>query len=491
MELITKPRLTKITMGPGPISEEQMRSISITSITHFTESIYEKRMIESTHKINVIRMKVVRKKKITTSKQWTIEKNPGPVDNCFNCRKPGHKISDCKAPLFCINCGNYGHMLKGCDFIMFPFDKERVNQFKICRRKNLPIIPRTPEIVHAAAVQDNINIIIPPKVESEIVVPELIKPVIIPSVFNPLTKTRGKYEDLPVGQELSADDFEFSYNKKYYSTYPIINSKTINFILYFILYSIFIYYFLPFRTVILATVIYVVTTNYRLRDVFLLVTVINVLALVLARGYLIDIYSFFIDLYIIFMTILGHFIFLHFLFIFVDSIDETSFTRKREKFYTHHFEMFGREEFEGESDLRADSHGHGPVVHNEPAMANVMFTLTRPHKMKWKQPDYFGQFCKWLVGAPQVHKERMLLVSIEVLTQFLASEKIVLKDLFEDNEARILRCMKNISTVNYNRGEVFNKHQDVLGNTALVAVHYVMYRSEHLQCLTIARPLNH
>lgn len=121
---------------------------------------------------------------------------------------------------------------------------------------------------------------------------------------------------------------------------------------------------------------------------------------------------------------------------------------------------------EVDEDQRTLSHSHGECKYKDPKMA-LISVITR---------EKFFDFV-------YISHEDELIISWEALTQFLSSEKIVLTDSFENNKARIERCMKNLCGVNFPRYFILERGQDVLGNTALVALHYLQFRKETMQHL--------
>lgn len=115
------------------------------------------------------------------------------------------------------------------------------------------------------------------------------------------------------------------------------------------------------------------------------------------------------------------------------------------------------------SDMRPDAHSAGSIKHEKPLLA---WFLIR----KWVlRQTPLGVF-------PERRSQR-LLVSIEALSQFVSSEKIAITNSDKDNYNRILRGMRNLCTMNYNRFD-FLHCEDVLGNTAHVALHFCIFNRQ-------------
>lgn len=122
-------------------------------------------------------------------------------------------------------------------------------------------------------------------------------------------------------------------------------------------------------------------------------------------------------------------------------------------------------------DNRHDSHSQGKINHNNPIAA-------------WVSIEYSTISKK--TGLPK-YKCAYKMISFELLSQFLAGEKIMITNNHKDNYARVSRTMRNMCTVNYDRFHYLSLHgynpdkdggsvtgEELLGNTVGVAMLWSM-----------------
>lgn len=122
-------------------------------------------------------------------------------------------------------------------------------------------------------------------------------------------------------------------------------------------------------------------------------------------------------------------------------------------------------------DGRSDSHRHGDILHTNPRMS--IATVTR----------YYKHTPWYSFGIPLFKKKvKNFEISSEALTQFCSSEKALLHSPDEENLERIVRAMRNISTVNYDR-RLITRNEDVLQNTARIAFFWTKSRKMHNKML--------
>lgn len=122
--------------------------------------------------------------------------------------------------------------------------------------------------------------------------------------------------------------------------------------------------------------------------------------------------------------------------------------------------------FEPELDQRPDSHAQADVRHRDPVLANVCvqtFKVIRPWWNMWRRT------------ITPVISERV--ISLEAFSQFVSSERIIWTNDKWVNYDRILRALRNLATVNYDR-YTFMENMDLLGNTASVAFLYMLHQME-------------
>jgi hypothetical protein len=167
------------------------------------------------------------------------------------------------------------------------------------------------------------------------------------------------------------------------------------------------------------------------------------------------------------------------------------------KTYCHSFKCERLVEMpENDSDQRTDSHAHGEIKYNDPKLMNIEYIKIDPNLQDFwtiSKDEHVIQRTLYTLGFARIQPKKpvSLLVSAEALTQFLSCEKIVLTDSYENNKARVERSMKNICSINFPRYSILDCHQDVIGNSSLVALHYLLYRKERLaKAVPLDRLLN-
>lgn len=119
-------------------------------------------------------------------------------------------------------------------------------------------------------------------------------------------------------------------------------------------------------------------------------------------------------------------------------------------------------------DGRADSHRHGDIAHANPRMATA-FVERYFFKTPWYYFGFYGYYKK---------KTQSFKISSEAFSQFTSSEKALLHSSDEDNLERIIRSMRNIATINYDRRYVTD-NEDILQNTARIAHFWTLSQKVH------------
>lgn len=154
-------------------------------------------------------------------------------------------------------------------------------------------------------------------------------------------------------------------------------------------------------------------------------------------------------------------------------------------------------------DMRPDSHRTGKAKHNDPRLAKVEIHFWENGSFDdYINMKYMEKERSWLVSfyvfmkfadtgitncvfsimtglfrLPKLiplRKKQVLLVSMEALSQFVSSEKILVSSSMTDAQLRIERCLRSLGTVNYNRYH-FLENEDLLGNTSIVALHWAKF----------------
>lgn len=141
----------------------------------------------------------------------------------------------------------------------------------------------------------------------------------------------------------------------------------------------------------------------------------------------------------------------------------------------HKFESVVPEDFDHDGeDHRHDSHGHAKIKHWDPCVLTIRHVSRNRAGVKQK-------FCYDRYN----HSEDTFKVSMEVFVQLTSCEKINITESYENNYQRMKRALQNLTSVNYDRWSVVDDHNDILGNTLILASHYLVYRREKLGHLIV------